>query len=130
MPPPRQSEAERGSEGGARAQRRRPADLLTLTVTLWVACDSPALYSTLCHTLYQHLCSLQSVARSTLHFEAVARRTPPPRRRYVTAMTWRGAGALFSISFSFPSFLPPPSSLLSLSLSLSLSLTIVYSIDL
>jgi hypothetical protein len=50
------------------------------------------------------------------------RRTPyaPPRRRYVTAMTWRGTGALFSISFSFPSF--PPSLLLSLSLSLSLSI--------
>jgi hypothetical protein len=80
VPPPRQSEAGRGSEGGARAQRRRPADLLTLTVALWVRLrfPCPLLDALPCQTLYQHLCSLQSVALSTLHFDTVVRRTPLP----------------------------------------------------
>jgi hypothetical protein len=89
----------------------RPADPRR---RLRVACDSPCpLLDPSTRTLHRHLCSLQSVSRSTLLYDGVVRRTPPPRRyRAATALARHGA-----------LFYPPLSSSLSFSPSLSFSLS-------
>jgi hypothetical protein len=101
-------EAERGSEGGARARRRRPADLLTFAV----ACRSPAI--PLPSTRPSAKPSTNASAPSNPSPAQPSTSTPSYAVRPVDAMwrRWCGAarrGALFPTSFSFSPYRPPPS---------------------